>query len=166
MRHPKKVCDLAPLLVMVLEQLYSNPYVRTVLENKCNFAVFVDDGFFNHHRPDGVVPIMHYFRLFLEGADIKHHFLLLLATGSAQALQPLQFRSRLFGEVLLLFKVGFLGLGRGCVFLDCRLYQFGNHLGFFKLPFNISVQCSEIISRARHASHCLMICARSCIIRL
>ena len=83
MRHPKKVCDLAPLLVMVLERLYSNPYVRTVLENKCNLTIFVDDSFFNHHRPDGVVPDVHYFWLFLEGADIKGHFLILLASGSA-----------------------------------------------------------------------------------
>ena len=29
-------------------------------------------------------------------------------------------------------------------FLDCCFDQFGNNLGFFNLPFNISVQCSEI----------------------
>ena len=83
MRHPKNVCDLAPLLVMVLERLCSNPYLRTVLENKCNLTIFVDDSFFDHHRPDGVVPIMHYIRLFLEGADIKRHFLVLLTAGGA-----------------------------------------------------------------------------------
>ena len=46
MRHPKKLCDLAALLVMVLERLYSNPYVCAVLENKCDFAISVNDGIF------------------------------------------------------------------------------------------------------------------------
>ena len=83
MRHPKKVCDLAPLLVMVLERLYSNPYVRAILENECDLSILVNDGFFNHHRPNGVVPVVHHFRLFLEGADIKCHLFVLLASGGA-----------------------------------------------------------------------------------
>lgn len=33
MRHPKNVCDLAPLLVMVLERLFDNyiKHIKTVL---------------------------------------------------------------------------------------------------------------------------------------
>ena len=56
---------------------------RAVLENKCDLTILVDDGFFYHHRPDGAVPVVHHLRLFLEGADIKRHFLVLLTAGSA-----------------------------------------------------------------------------------
>ena len=65
------------------EQLRSDLGFRAVLENKCDLSILVNDGFFNHHRPDGVVPVMHHFRLFLEAADIKCHFLVLLASGGA-----------------------------------------------------------------------------------
>ena len=65
------------------EQLRSDLDFRAVLENKCDLSILVDDGFFNHHRPDGVVPVMHHFRLFLEGADIKCHLFVLLASGGA-----------------------------------------------------------------------------------
>lgn len=66
-----------------LEQLRSDLDFRAVLENECDLTVLVDDGFFNHHRPDGVIPIVHHFRLFLEGANIKRHFLVLLTAGGA-----------------------------------------------------------------------------------
>ena len=65
------------------EQLRSDLDFRAVLENKCDLSILVNDGFFNHHRPDGVVPIMHHFRLFLEGADIKCHLFVPLASGGA-----------------------------------------------------------------------------------
>lgn len=65
------------------EQLRSDLDFRAVMKNKCYFAVSVDDGFFYHHRPDDVVPFVHHFRLFLEGADIKRHFLVLLTARGA-----------------------------------------------------------------------------------
>lgn len=79
--HPKKVCGLAVLLVSV--RLRSDLDFCAVGKYKSDFAVPVDDGFFNHHRPDGVVPVVHYLRLFFEGADIKCHLLVLLAVGGA-----------------------------------------------------------------------------------
>ena len=65
------------------EQLRSDLDFRAVLENKCDLSILVNDGLFNHHRPDGVVPVMHHFRLFLEGADIKCHLFVLLTSGGA-----------------------------------------------------------------------------------
>lgn len=65
------------------EQLRSDLDFRAVLENKCDLPILVNNGLFNHHRPDGVVPVMHHFRLFLEGADIKCHLFILLASGGA-----------------------------------------------------------------------------------
>ena len=53
------------------EQLRSDLDFRAILENKCDLSILVNDGLFDHHRPDGVVPVMHHSRLFLEGADIK-----------------------------------------------------------------------------------------------
>ena len=50
MLFTKKYYNLAPLLVMVMERLYSNPYVRTVLENKCNLA--------SSHRGDDPTPTL------------------------------------------------------------------------------------------------------------
>ena len=44
---------------------------RAVLENKCDLSILVDDGFFNHHRPDGVVPVVHHFQLFIEGVNVS-----------------------------------------------------------------------------------------------
>ena len=65
------------------EQLRSDLDFRAVLENKCDLSILVNDGLFNHHRPNGVVPVIHHFRLFLEGADIKCHLFVLLASGGA-----------------------------------------------------------------------------------
>lgn len=77
------------------EQLRSDLDFRAILENECDLSILVNNGLFNHHRPDGVVPVMHHFRLFLEATNIKCHLFVLLALGGAYALQPLQFRSRL-----------------------------------------------------------------------
>ena len=63
------------------EQLRSDLDFCSILENKSDLPVLVDDGLFNHNRPDGVVPVVHHLRLFLEGADIKDHLLVLLASG-------------------------------------------------------------------------------------
>ena len=65
------------------EQLRSDLDFRAVLENKCDLSILVNNGLFDHHRPDGVIPVMHHFRLFLEGADIKCHLFVLLASGGA-----------------------------------------------------------------------------------
>ena len=65
------------------EQLRSDLDFRAVLENKCDLSILVNNGLFNHHRPDGVVPVMHHFRLFLEGTDVKCHLFVLLASGGA-----------------------------------------------------------------------------------
>ena len=46
-------------------------------------AILVDDCLFDHHRPDGDVPVMHHFRLFLEGANIKRYLLVLLTAEGA-----------------------------------------------------------------------------------
>ena len=51
------------------EQLRSDLDFCAVLENKCDLSILVNNGLFNHNRPDGVVPVMHHFRLFLEGTD-------------------------------------------------------------------------------------------------
>ena len=65
------------------EQLRSDLDFCAVGKCKGDFAVPVDDGFFNHHRPDGVISVVHHLWLFLEGADIKRHLLVLLTAGGA-----------------------------------------------------------------------------------
>lgn len=65
------------------EQLRSDLDFRAVLENKCDLSILVNDDLFNHHRPEGVIPVVHHFWLFLEGADIKRHLLVLLTAGGA-----------------------------------------------------------------------------------
>ena len=65
------------------EQLRSDLDFRAILENKCDLSILMDDSFFNHHRPDGVIPIVHHLRLLFEGADVKCHFLILLTAGGA-----------------------------------------------------------------------------------
>ena len=79
--HPQKVCGLAVLLVSV--RLRSDLDFCAVGKYKGDFAVPVDDGFFNHYRPDGVVPVVHHLWLFFESADIKCHLLVLLTADGA-----------------------------------------------------------------------------------
>ena len=67
---PQKVCGLAVLCVFTPEQLRSDLDFCAVGKNKGDFAVLANDGFFNPHRPDGVVPVVHHLWLLLEGADI------------------------------------------------------------------------------------------------
>ena len=69
-------CDLMCLL-------RSNLDFCTVLEYESNLTVPVDDGFFNHHRPDGIIPFLHHFWLLFEGADVKCHFAVGLTSGGA-----------------------------------------------------------------------------------
>ena len=65
------------------EQLHSDLDFYAVGKNKGDLTASVDDGFFSHHRPDGVVPVVHHLWLFFETADIKCHLLVLPTTGGA-----------------------------------------------------------------------------------
>lgn len=82
-RSPKKVCGLAILRILMLVQLRSDLDFCAIGKCKGDFAVPVDDCLFNHQRPDGVVSVVHHRWLFLEGADIKYHLLVLLTSGGA-----------------------------------------------------------------------------------
>lgn len=65
------------------EQLRSDLDFCAVLENECDLTVLVNDGFFNHHRPDGIVPFVHHLWLLFEGANVKYHFAVGLTARSA-----------------------------------------------------------------------------------
>ena len=76
--HQKGVrpCDLMCLLRSDLD-------FCAVLENECDLTVLVNDSFFDHHRPDGIVPFVHYLRLLFEGANVECHFAVGLTAGGA-----------------------------------------------------------------------------------
>lgn len=74
---------IIPLQKKKPEQLRSDLDFCAVLENECDLTVLVNDGFFNHHRPDGIIPFVHHLWLLFEGADIKCHFAVGLTPRSA-----------------------------------------------------------------------------------
>ncbi len=73
------------------EQLRSDLDFCAVVENECDAAVLVDDGFFDHHRPDGIVPSIHSLRLAFEGSYKTRNPLVLLTESGTFSLQAFQF---------------------------------------------------------------------------
>ena len=60
-RSPKNANDLATLRPCIL---FSDLDFHAVVEHEGNLTVPVDDGLFNHHRPDGAIPLTQHHRLF------------------------------------------------------------------------------------------------------
>ena len=95
------------------ELLRSDLDFCAVVENECDAAIFVDDGFFDHHHPDGIVPSVHPLRLTFQSPYKKPHCLVLLTEPGAFRLQTLQFLSG-----------GFVPCSQAFVFLEVNEFKF------------------------------------------
>ena len=73
------------------ELLRSDLDFCAIVENECDAAILVDNRFFDHHHPDGIVPSVHSLRLAFQGSYKKAHCLILLTEPGAFSLQAVSY---------------------------------------------------------------------------